>query len=89
MSAVFGAILAWARTAAEAWERMLYLAKFVDSSATSTSMILLFAARRFVSVRLRWSSAKLKRLDVAPLTARRVAMFSSAVTKKLTPNPQY
>ena len=50
MSAVFGAILACASTAAEAWERMLYFAKLVDSSATSTSMIRLFAAFKLVSV---------------------------------------
>ena len=72
--------------AADACDKMLYLAKAVDSDATSTSMIRLFAASRFAEVSRRWSSANCSRVIVAPFSALRVAMFSSALVKKLIPN---
>ena len=51
--AELGAVLAWASMAVEAWAKILYLAKFVDSAATSTSIILLFADCRLALLNLR------------------------------------
>ena len=53
ISAVFCDELAWANIAADACDKMLYLANVVDSVATSTSMIRLFAASRFAEDNLR------------------------------------
>ena len=65
---------------------MLYLARVEVSLAMSTSTIRPLAASRLDWLREVWSRENCRREVVAPFAARRVAMFSRAVVKKLTPS---
>src|SRR5882724_2020915 len=62
-----------------AWTRVFHFASCVDSCATSTSVIRLVAASRLALLVESNSEAKPRRLCSAPLEARNVATFCSAV----------
>jgi len=68
-----GVEFAWANIAVPAWTRMLYLAKFVLSSATSTSLMRLLAAERLSFNTPSCSLVEFKRETFAPTVARSVA----------------
>ena len=77
-------VLACASMDADAWTNTLYLAKRVLSAATSTSMIRPLAASILVLVVDILSEAN-RSLDIdAPLSALKVAIFSSAWVKTPT-----
>src|SRR3981081_3700746 len=61
-----------------AWTSVFHLASWVDSCATSTSVIRLVAASRLALLVVSNSEAKPRRLCSAPLEARKVATFCRA-----------
>src|ERR1044071_9276359 len=61
LRALWGTELAWASMAVPAWTRMLALAYWVLSSATSTSWMRELAAERFSLLTVSWSALKLSR----------------------------